>query len=90
MGKGDKPRNCFSNEFRDNYDDINWGSSERDLVNDCPTPFRWGMQTPDDWDEQLEIKKGMIRQSTNNPIASHEVTLPPDWKDCDEDSCANE
>lgn len=23
-GKGDKPRNCFSDEFKDNYDLINW------------------------------------------------------------------
>ena len=24
-GKGDKPRNCFSNDFRTNYEEINWG-----------------------------------------------------------------
>ena len=23
-GKGDKPRNCFSNRFKQNYDSINW------------------------------------------------------------------
>jgi hypothetical protein len=23
-GKGDRPRNCFSDKFRDNYDLINW------------------------------------------------------------------
>jgi hypothetical protein len=23
-GKGDKARNCFSKEFKDNYDSINW------------------------------------------------------------------
>ncbi len=23
-GKGDKPRNCFSKKFKDNYDGINW------------------------------------------------------------------
>jgi phosphoribosylaminoimidazole-succinocarboxamide synthase len=28
MGKGDKPRNCFSTGFKNNYDDINWGVSE--------------------------------------------------------------
>ncbi len=28
MGKGDKPRNCFSTGFKNNYDDINWGASE--------------------------------------------------------------
>lgn len=86
MGKGDKPRNCFSKEFRDNYDDINWESSERDLVNDCPTPFRWGIETPDDWDEQSEIKKGMIRQSLDTPLD------PPNNCGCDDQNncCANE
>jgi hypothetical protein len=23
-GKGDTPRNCFSNKYRENYDSINW------------------------------------------------------------------
>ena len=23
-GKGDKPRNCFSQSFKNNYDSINW------------------------------------------------------------------
>lgn len=24
-GKGDKPRNCFSKEYKDNFDQIDWG-----------------------------------------------------------------
>lgn len=24
-GKGDSPRNCFSKQYRNNYDSINWG-----------------------------------------------------------------
>ena len=24
-GKGDRPRNCFSKQFKDNYDQIDWG-----------------------------------------------------------------
>jgi hypothetical protein len=28
-GKGDKPRNCFSDSFKQNYDSINW-SDEKD------------------------------------------------------------
>lgn len=27
-GKGDNPRNCFSKQFKDNYDSINWGHSK--------------------------------------------------------------
>jgi hypothetical protein len=28
-GKGDSPRNCFSNSFKENFDSINW-SDEKD------------------------------------------------------------
>ena len=28
-GKGDSPRNCFSNRFKQNFDSINW-SDEKD------------------------------------------------------------
>ena len=24
MGKGDKPRNCFSSKFKKNFDEIDW------------------------------------------------------------------
>jgi hypothetical protein len=27
-GKGSKPRNCFSNSFKTNYDNINWLNKE--------------------------------------------------------------
>ena len=29
-GKGDKPRNCFSLKFKDNYDAIDWGKKNTD------------------------------------------------------------
>jgi hypothetical protein len=28
-GKGDKPRNCFSQKYRKNYDDINWNNKQK-------------------------------------------------------------
>ncbi len=28
-GKGDKPRNCFSKTFKDNYNEINWGGRKK-------------------------------------------------------------
>tara|TARA_Y100001963_G_C6499290_1_gene317133 strand:- start:50 stop:196 length:147 start_codon:yes stop_codon:yes gene_type:complete len=28
-GKGDKPRNCFSKTFKDNYNEINWGERKK-------------------------------------------------------------
>lgn len=30
-GKGDKPRNCFSSKYKNNYDDINWGDKNKIL-----------------------------------------------------------
>jgi hypothetical protein len=27
-GKGDKPRNCFSKQYKNNYDEINWGKKK--------------------------------------------------------------
>jgi hypothetical protein len=33
-GKGDKPRNCFSQKYRDNYDSINWNKkNEKNKIN---------------------------------------------------------
>lgn len=29
-GKGDKPRNCFSQKYRDNYDSINWANKKNE------------------------------------------------------------
>jgi hypothetical protein len=31
-GKGDKPRNCFSNIFKNNYDSINWKEENQNLL----------------------------------------------------------
>jgi hypothetical protein len=44
MSKGSAPRNIFSKQFRSNYDSIDWSSSQtddRELVNDCPSMYRW-------------------------------------------------
>jgi hypothetical protein len=30
-GKGDKPRNCFTKTFKENYDKIKWGVKPSDL-----------------------------------------------------------
>lgn len=37
MGKGDKPRNCFSTKFKNNYDSINWRAAK-----DKPTLIKSG------------------------------------------------
>ena len=30
-GKGDSPRNCFSKQFKDRYEDINWREKNKTL-----------------------------------------------------------
>lgn len=31
-GKGDKPRNCFSKQFKDNYDLIKWNKDKKEDI----------------------------------------------------------
>jgi hypothetical protein len=47
-GKGDKPRNCFSQKYRDNYDSINWNKkNEKNQINiDIAPPPKRGLSTP--------------------------------------------
>lgn len=33
-GKGDKPRNCFSKTYKNNYDEINWNTSSESQFKD--------------------------------------------------------
>lgn len=33
-GKGDKPRNCFSKDYKSNYDEINWNTSSESQFKD--------------------------------------------------------
>jgi hypothetical protein len=35
-GKGDKPRNCFSSDFKNNYDQINWRRVSKEKVSRYP------------------------------------------------------
>jgi len=55
-GKGDKPRNCHSQQFRDNHDSIDWSKGRpapkpkkltfNDLVfRDCISPVEWIIPT---------------------------------------------
>ena len=32
-GKGDAPRNCFSNDYKKNYDDIDWDAYDEEPWN---------------------------------------------------------
>ena len=33
-GKGDKPRNCFSKNYKSNYEEINWNTTAESQFND--------------------------------------------------------
>jgi hypothetical protein len=47
-GKGDKPRNCFSQQYRDNYDSIDWNKKNGKIKNniDIAPPPKRGLSTP--------------------------------------------
>jgi hypothetical protein len=53
MSKGSSPRNNHSEEFRDNYDNIDWSNPKdvRALIEDCPIIN----QLPQDSDEPLDL-----------------------------------
>jgi hypothetical protein len=36
-GKGDKPRNCFSNKYRSNYNLIDWKKKNEKTINNTLT-----------------------------------------------------
>ena len=41
-GKGDKPRNCFSKIYKNNYDNINWNQEkENKACPKCDNPVRF-------------------------------------------------
>jgi hypothetical protein len=78
MGKGSKPRNNHSTQFRDNYDDIQWSkpsnntrmhvSSDCVLISSSSADREW----IDRREETVGYStiEGMIRQSTDNPVDS--------------------
>lgn len=78
MGKGSKPRNNYSTQFRHNYDDIQWSkpsnSMRMHMSPDCVLVS--DHSTDHDWMDRREETvgystiEGMIRQSTDNPIDS--------------------
>jgi hypothetical protein len=47
-GKGDYPRNCFSQKYRDNYDSINWNKKNEKNTNhiDIAPSSKRGLSTP--------------------------------------------
>ena len=61
MSKGSTPRNCFSKEYKDNYDEIDWSKpTNQPTVSDSLSK------------EQSEIFMGMVRQATDNPLTKEE------------------
>lgn len=61
MSKGSSPRNCFSREYKDNYDEIDWSKpTNQPTVSDKISK------------EQSEVFMGMVRQATDNPLTEEE------------------
>ena len=61
MSKGSTPRNCFSKEYKENYDEIDWSKpTDRPAVPNSVSK------------EQSEVFMGMVRQATDNPLTKEE------------------
>jgi hypothetical protein len=39
-GKGDKPRNCFSKQYKNHYDVIDWGRKKQKKIKKGPNSER--------------------------------------------------
>lgn len=40
-GKGDKPRNCFSKNFKENYDKIKWSNNLKEPIKKIKNKIRF-------------------------------------------------
>lgn len=65
-GKGDKPRNCFSEQFKNNYDDINWKMKKKKIL-----VLPWG----DEFDEKgTAWKSKAIFRNCTFEVSFSEIT----------------
>lgn len=68
-GKGDKPRNCFSKQYKDNYEQIKWSqkNSENRHSSGVSTPSMRkqtdaGHDNTQDNHQRQDIIRGAVRQ----------------------------
>jgi hypothetical protein len=85
-GKGDSPRNCFSKQFKKNYDSINWGHPKTiDEVFDLPKgSFSKFIKEKHDNErkEENKIKNRIIRKKHANDLINE-----PTCEKCDKVYC---
>lgn len=58
-GKGDSPRNCFSKQYRSNYDTINWGRPKTidEVCNDPKGSFKRSLKEQEEETKAQEQKR---------------------------------
>lgn len=74
-GKGDSPRNCFSKQYRSNYDTINWGRP-RTIDEVCDSPkgsFKRSLKEQQEEEKAQEKKRANRIRKAN---ADKEITEP--------------
>lgn len=75
-GKGDSPRNCFSKQYRTNYDGINWGRLKTiDEVCDVPKgTFKKRLEEDaSNIQKEEQLRQKRIRKANaNKNITEHE------------------
>lgn len=70
MSKGSKPRNNYTTQFRDNYDDISWNSEQKldKEIEDMFYADEPDEPSPELSVEQSEILMGCVRQSLRSKL----------------------
>ncbi len=54
-GKGDSPKSCFSKDFKNNYDEIDWG--KKDFIGGRTISRKEALKdlgNPADWNEEID------------------------------------
>lgn len=79
-GKGDSPRNCFSQAFRDNFDSINW---EKQTLGTCRQLPMNSKATKSTKPKQIKARRMWTDgRLLNGPLGcglrKHPISCPPD------------
>jgi hypothetical protein len=79
-GKGDSPRNCFSKQFKSNYDNINW-RRPKTIDEVCGAPKGSFKRSLKEESEELK-KQEKIRQKRIRKANADKAVREPECEHC--------
>jgi len=74
-GKGDSPRNCFSKEYKSNFDEINWGRVKT-IDEVCGNPKGSFKRSLKEQTEELEQQEKNRQKRIRKANADKAITEP--------------